>query len=635
MNTQINTLLDAVRISGVTTPVTTQPSRTTLARTILAGTITGLFASGDARDATGRPSMAAGAQKGFQAGSNLIANRDSAAQKVSDADSANKQLSFSNNVTAVKNMMASTMANHEALAKTISGNVQYIESSVRPYETSRNPNDPSAIVAENQDLQHTQDMLKGHLGEFQALPTGTVSILNPQTGRSEDHPTYTILRSNVQVPLSEETAKIFALSNPSYQDAFEKTGGHVNVSIAQAVSARHDQQTIHLTQGVLDKLHAEFPGSNQVDLMAMIGQDRNLLRTLDPVRDQMGTGKALYTQLDALRTAPNAIKILDKMGVTQDQVDKYINQHVDERTAQEKLAAAGDDPKKNPADPAQVTSFRTDVKKNFPGLNPGQVDNLAKQLGSHPTQQTFKDVQATAEKYDAANTSRAQKGAEISDKDQQTMWKSGINPTSHERLSLDNAPDEFLVDTTTGLPIPTSMLSTKKPTMQESNRADFAKSAVHSLDKLNELISSNEAKFGPITGPVDKWMAAHGLSDEYQQAALNYLTFAQSAATGAHVGGRFNVPIMDKMGTTVSVNMDKDQLKGATDSINDIMQQYVDQGGRFSVAQYRNLSQPEKNRLQGKTQAPTQQVVPAGAFAHRTNGVIDGYKTADGKEVKF
>jgi hypothetical protein len=134
-------------------------------------------------------------------------------------------------------------------------------------------------------------------------------------------------------------------------------------------------------------------------------------------------------------------------------------------------------------------------------------------------------------------------------------------------------------------------------------------------------------------------MAGHGLGKEYEQAALNYLTFAQSAATGAHVGGRFNVPIMDKMGTTIAANMNKDQLKGATDSIKDIMRQYVDQGGRFSVAQYKSLPQSERDRLQGKSQQGQPQpshVVPTGAIAGRdANGNIIGYKTADGKVVKF
>jgi hypothetical protein len=212
----------------------------------------------------------------------------------------------------------------------------------------------------------------------------------------------------------------------------------------------------------------------------------------------------------------------------------------------------------------------------------------------------------------------------------------GTDPVSGAKLSLDNAPDELMVDTRTGLPIPTKMISTLKPSMQETNRADFAKSAIHSLDALNQLIDSSEAKFGPIEGPVDKFMAAHGLGKEYEQAALNYLTFAQSAATGAHVGGRFNIPIMNKMGTTVSANMNKDQLRGATESIKDVMQQYVDQGGRFTVAQYRELPAEERQRLAGKPQGSQSRVVPPGAFAARNaQGTVVGYKTADGQVVMF
>ena len=145
--------------------------------------------------------------------------------------------------------------------------------------------------------------------------------------------------------------------------------------------------------------------------------------------------------------------------------------------------------------------------------------------GFNPNGTTVGQAKALREdilKAQNENTERQSKDAENADKHQESMLKTGVNPQTKEKLSLDNAPDEFLVNTRTGNPIPKDMLTTLKPTMQESNRADFAKSAIHSLDKLNDLIDSSEAKFGPIVGPVDKWMAGHGLGDQYQQEALNY-----------------------------------------------------------------------------------------------------------------
>lgn len=187
---------------------------------------------------------------------------------------------------------------------------------------------------------------------------------------------------------------------------------------------------------------------------------------------------------------------------------------------------------------------------------------------------------------------------------QKNMFDYGVNPANKEKLTIDNAPDEMLVNSKTGQPIPFKMLSTLKPSQMESNRADFARSAIHSLDKIDEILKAGEVKYGQgfATGPLDKIMAKVGLGQEYQQELLNYLTFAQSAATGAHVGGRFNVPIMDKMGTTVTVGMNLNQLRGAIDSIKDVMQQYTDQGGRLTVQQYKELPDKERKRLQGQGQ---------------------------------
>jgi hypothetical protein len=256
------------------------------------------------------------------------------------------------------------------------------------------------------------------------------------------------------------------------------------------------------------------------------------------------------------------------------------------------------------AQPALVASFPKDIKTYNPSLTTGQVSSLTRQLGPNPTQKDYKDALEQAGKLADRNIAKDAARTKLDDTGQKQLFDYGVSGDT--RLNLDNAPDNMLVNSKNGTPIPYKQTASLKPTMQESNRKDFATSAIHSLDALNNLIATNEAKFGPISGPVDKWMAGHGLGDQYQQAALNYLTFAQSAATGAHVGGRFNVPIMEKMGTTINVNMNRDQLKGAMDSIKDVMQQYVDQGGRVTVGEYRDMSPAARKKLAGgEFQAPT------------------------------
>lgn len=215
------------------------------------------------------------------------------------------------------------------------------------------------------------------------------------------------------------------------------------------------------------------------------------------------------------------------------------------------------------------------------------------------------------------NKAEAQKAIlEAGNAGTQKMWDYGKNPVSGESLNLSNAPDEFMVDSRTGQPVPQKMLSTLKPTQQESNRSDFAGSVLHSLDQIDQLRAAGTLPNGPLSGLTAKALSKAGLGDEDAQKALNFISFAQSAATGAHVGGRFSSEIMDKMNHMISLNMNDSQFKGAEDSIRNVMQQYVKQGGRETVSQY-------KQNLMGQTKVlPNGQKVKVTGFDSKGNPIV-------------
>jgi len=620
--------------TGATQPVVQHRSSKVLAAAILANAVQGFFAGSGAKDygEAARAGAAVGQQQAQQQ-----QQRSQQAQAQNDAAMAAKINTTNHNLKTHAMILDLNKQQTDQMQSTVDAAKPTIDALDIAQKDSKAPLILKQNVTEA-DLEKMMADGTAHVTRESALPDGVANVydasgkqvMNPD-GTPKLTNTFTVYDHNAMVTLTDDLRK----TNPELATA--AVGQQLPVKVLASLWLKKGQAAA--TQGYVDDF--------QKRLSAMTGQKAEPINFADAAKkDPMLNGvKPILGRyagldpdqaLDAMRkdkVDPNVIGSFQRlMGVNEDDLENF-------RTTAKKKAEIANNPNLQSIPLARVTSFPTDVKRNYPGLSNGQVSSLQGQLGPNPTQADYEKVLAQADKYDAANTARAQKGTQTNDRDQQTMWKTGINPTTKERLSLDTAPDEFLVDTTTGNPIPSSMLSAKKPTMQESNRADFAKSAIHSIDELNELLDKNEAQFGPITGPVDKWMAGHGLGKEYEQAALNYLTFAQSAATGAHVGGRFNVPIMDKMGTTIAANMNKDQLKGATDSIKDIMRQYVDQGGRFSVAQYKSLPQSERDRLQGKSQQGQPQpshVVPTGAIAGRdANGNIIGYKTADGKVVKF
>ena len=192
------------------------------------------------------------------------------------------------------------------------------------------------------------------------------------------------------------------------------------------------------------------------------------------------------------------------------------------------------------------------------------------------------DGQATA----AVNYAGRKAGAEAGLQGQQKMWDEGQNPYTGEKLNLTNAPDTMMVDRS-GQPIPFKMLSTMKPTQQENNRADFAKSTVHILDIVDGLRQRGKPPNGPISGLTAKTLAKFGLGSNSQEA-IDLVGFAQSASTGAHVGGRFNVPIMQKMDTMLNMNMNDEQFLAAEQGIRDVMQPYAESGGRITVGEYKH-----------------------------------------------
>ena len=50
----------------------------------------------------------------------------------------------------------------------------------------------------------------------------------------------------------------------------------------------------------------------------------------------------------------------------------------------------------------------------------------------------------------------------------------------------------------------------------------------------------------------------------------------------------------------MKLNMNDSQFFGSLDAITDTMQTYKDNGGRFSVAEWKALPQAERNRLMGQ-----------------------------------
>jgi hypothetical protein len=192
------------------------------------------------------------------------------------------------------------------------------------------------------------------------------------------------------------------------------------------------------------------------------------------------------------------------------------------------------------------------------------------------------------------------------EKAQKQLFEIGIapdptDPTKQVKLNLSTSgAEEMLVDQHTGQPIPTKNVAAIKPSMQEQNRGDFAKSALHVLDVIDKLRSQGKVPNGPITGVTAKELGKIGVAGDSQEA-LDLIGFASSAATGAHVGGRFNQEIMKKMDTMLAMNMNDPSFNAAERAIREVMTPYATNGGRQSVTDFKQSLMGTSKIKNGKT----------------------------------
>lgn len=205
---------------------------------------------------------------------------------------------------------------------------------------------------------------------------------------------------------------------------------------------------------------------------------------------------------------------------------------------------------------------------------------------------------------------QAQIAAQSRGADVEAMWKTGMNPITKEKLSLENAPPGSLVNPTTGQPIPQDMLALYKPTQNERQTADTARQVLAISQNLKDEITKNPGLIGPLAGRSQEALQKLGLSARDASKLIDDVTFLQSAATKMHTG-RFSSQILDKMSNVVKPGMNAQEFLGALDSINDVAGRYANEDKLTTVYEYQQRQQFEQ---QGVAPAPVQ-YSPGNPFA--------------------
>jgi hypothetical protein len=202
------------------------------------------------------------------------------------------------------------------------------------------------------------------------------------------------------------------------------------------------------------------------------------------------------------------------------------------------------------------------------------------------------------------------------------MFKTGVNPITKERLSLDNAPDGALVDSK-GRPVPQNMQSFYKPSGMEKQTADTAKQALQISADLRAAVQKNPNLVGPLLGNSKSGLAKLGLGDSEAQKFLDDINFLQSAATKVHTG-RFSSEILKKMGNMIKPGMNPQQFVGGLNSIDEVMNRYAQEDKLVTVADFKAMQQaPAGLNTQSAPAGATMKVPGSDGKMHWSDGKTD------------
>jgi hypothetical protein len=499
--------------------------------------------------------------------------------------------------------------------------------------------DPSADYVENGGVPMTQQELTDAMAKGTIAPTdhlgpiaGRVELTNPD-GTKRWETTHLILKSgDERVPLTQDDWNRYSAHGVKGFPASVRIGDGQTVKLSIKANA-NEQLAAHLLseyrlnglRDILDgtpeaakvpsKVDWSIPGNDRamqiyqkhishdaenssdpfLALKAMGADKRSPDGTMKPNPD----AKYVNTVADAFGGWPVLEAAHNQLLANKQNAEKY--SIVDTQDKAEAILSA---PKKFSLD--QVSAARNFVQ-------------LSQQLGVGK----------------AVSEVRARAVAE--GKDVEAMYKTGVNPITKEKLTLDNAPDSMLVDAQ-GRPVPQNQQPLYKPTQMERQTADTARQALAISQGLRQAVQQNPNLIGPLVGRSKEGLAKLGIGDAQAQKLLNDISFLQSAATKVHTG-RFSNEILSKMAKMIQPGMNADQFGGALDSIDDVMQRYANEDKLITVAEYRNM-QNARTPVQPSPKPNAQPsgkkvIIPAGAVLGRdAKGNIVAYKLPSGQIVK-
>jgi len=630
--------------------VTQQGNVKTLGASILSGALAGMVAGFGAPDkrtdfGNGRsaPDYSGAAAAGAAAGAPFGAKASvAAAQATADEDKSRAFAITDHNLKQHAAILTNLKLQGEVMDDTLDTSNNVIQGMQNEMDSGnavdKDGNAIDLIKKQNVSEEDMQAMLTDgtlHVTRDMVFPDSK-QLVTDKDGNQKYAYTYTIYDPKGMIRMTDKLR-----DDPAFKDKLQHVPNGQSVPVAvlakyateqnvlgSAVSGTNDQMSEYNaasgkdTKYDLDKALKAPGGAVIRQILPEIGKYAHY--PLDIALDKMGSDPSLKDKKVAFDAYYRSL------GVTREGLQAM----TDKRAADLKQGEKGQESQPVPA--TIVSGARHDLAVRNENLSASAVDSYVRQLGPKPTYAEYNRVMEEAGKASDRKTNQDLARTKLSDQQQTQLFNNGR--VGDTKLTLENASDEMLVDQHTGQPIPWRALSKLAPTMQESNRADFADTVLKTADTLQKMKQAKVLPNGPLTGVTAQMLAKAGMSSEDAGKALAAIGFMQTAATGAHVGGRFSVPVMEKMNKLIGLNMNDSQFIGSMNEITDVMQHYKDKGGRISVKEWSEMEPAERKRMMSGTSlagnnAGGKSAITADLTSITQSGKVPAYK--DGRIVGY
>ncbi len=366
--------------TGDTRLVEVPRSRSSMANSVLAGVLSSMFTGAQRRGAEPdyKPVMGStGTQH---------AEDQAKAQDQIDQMQDRKMKVLKSNLETIQSQMAAARMGDEVMDKQIADGAQQVELA-RKYDEGRlSKDEPQAIQATNLTYRAAMDKIGNGQNGWIAVPSGRTSHLDPQTGKTISEPTYTIMDPHVKVKLSEDDVNAMAQINPSLADAYQRSGGNIElpldvVNSARLVRAKVNNVQVALNQFASDPAIAKALGitGGKVGNLMTLAQDRTLRPAINNMEAQMAAhanGDRHYSILDAMLTADGGPALAQKLGINPQMANDWLDKQHNERLSNEALAKTTGD--KAPADSAAIAQIPVLAKQM--GLSDAEIATASAEL---------------------------------------------------------------------------------------------------------------------------------------------------------------------------------------------------------------------------------------------------------------